>query len=280
MDSYRNQSATLNATWVVYGSEAGVSPDDSAESYHEASTLYPSQLARQLPGIAFLESSPQLQLTASRSTKRHPHLPALPLPPGTLPDVPLGALLARRRTRPHFAAQPLPFEHVALLLRAAYGITGSVPLPGGGEQSFRAAPSAGALFPLEIYPLVFDCVDLAGGLYHYDPLRDVLELLGSGEQRAAFAQTLPMRELAERCAIALVVSAMFWRSRFKYGQRGYRFTLLEAGHVVQNVLLAAEALELAAVPVGGFFDRKVAELLDIDGVNEAPLYVVPIGRRS
>jgi SagB-type dehydrogenase family enzyme len=89
-----------------------------------------------------------------------------------------------------------------------------------------------------------------------------------------------MRELAERCAIALVVSAMFWRSRFKYGQRGYRFTLLEAGHVVQNVLLAAEALELAAVPVGGFFDRKVAELLDIDGVNEAPLYVVPIGRRS
>jgi hypothetical protein len=163
MDSYRNQSATLNATWVVYGSEAGVSPDDSAESYHEASTLYPSQLARQLPGIAFLESSPQLQLTASRSTKRHPHLPALPLPPGTLPDVPLGALLARRRTRPHFAAQPLPFEHVALLLRAAYGITGSVPLPGGGEQSFRAAPSAGALFPLEIYPLVFDCVDLAGG---------------------------------------------------------------------------------------------------------------------
>jgi len=207
MDSYRNQSATLNASWVVYGSQDDVSPDDPAELYHEASTLYPTQLARQLPGIAFLESSQQLQLTASRSTKRHPHLPALPLPAGALPHATFTDILQSRRSRPHFATKPLSFKHVALLLRAAYGTTGSVKLSGGGEQSFRAAPSAGALFPLEIYPLIFDAYDLTSGLYHYDPLRDVLEQFAIGVERAAFAETLPMRELAERCAVVFVVTA-------------------------------------------------------------------------
>ena len=83
----------------------------------------------------------------------------------------------------------------------------------------------------------------------------------------------------ESCAVALVVTAMLWRSRFKYGQRGYRFALLEAGHLAQNVLLASEGLDLAAVPVGGFYDRRLAALLAIDGVNEVPLYVLPIGSK-
>jgi SagB-type dehydrogenase family enzyme len=73
---------------------------------------------------------------------------------------------------------------------------------------------------------------------------------------------------------------MFWRSRFKYGLRGYRFTLLEAGHLVQNVLLSCTALGLAAVPIGGFYDRPVDELLGVDGVNESVVYAVSLGRPS
>jgi SagB-type dehydrogenase family enzyme len=71
---------------------------------------------------------------------------------------------------------------------------------------------------------------------------------------------------------------MFWRSRFKYGQRGYRFTLLEAGHLVQNVVLMCAALDLAAVPIGGFYDRPVDMLLGADGVNESIVYAVCLGR--
>jgi SagB-type dehydrogenase family enzyme len=70
---------------------------------------------------------------------------------------------------------------------------------------------------------------------------------------------------------------MFWRTRFKYGQRGYRFTLLEAGHVGQNLVLAATALGLGSVAVGGFFDCRVEELLSVDGVNESALYAVAVG---
>ena len=78
-------------------------------------------------------------------------------------------------------------------------------------------------------------------------------------------------------AAVVAISAVFWRSRFKYGARAYRFALLEAGHVAQNYLLAATALGLSACPVGGFFDRRVDALLGIDGLHEASLYLLPVG---
>jgi SagB-type dehydrogenase family enzyme len=247
-----------------------------AEFFHEASALYPTQLTRQLPGMVFVETSPQLRLTASRSTKRHPHVEAIALPPSDLPAATLADILARRRSAGNLGTAPLDLRRIATLLRSSYGVTGRVK---GGEQSFRAAPSAGALYPLDIYPVVFAADDLAAGIYHYDPLRDVLELLRLGDTRAALLEALPMKQLAERCPVAFVITATFWRSRFKYGQRGYRFALLEAGHLAQNVLLAAEALDLGAAPIGGFYDRQLAEFLEIDGVNEGPLYVIPIGSK-
>jgi SagB-type dehydrogenase family enzyme len=73
------------------------------------------------------------------------------------------------------------------------------------------------------------------------------------------------------------MTAMFWRSRFKYGARAYRFALMEAGHVGQNLLLAAAALGLGAVPLGGFYDREVDAFLGVDGIYEASLYLVPVG---
>ena len=82
------------------------------------------------------------------------------------------------------------------------------------------------------------------------------------------------------CGALFVVSAMFWRTRFKYGLRGYRFALLECGHLAQNLLLAATALDLAAVPLGGFYDRRVDQLLGLDGVNESALYMVAAGVRA
>ena len=78
----------------------------------------------------------------------------------------------------------------------------------------------------------------------------------------------------------VALTGMFWRSRFKYGDRAYRFTLIEAGHVAQNLLLAAAALRLAAVPVGGFYDRAVDAVLGVDGIYEASLYLVPVGHRA
>jgi len=272
-----SSSSTLNASWVVYGE--GVSDDDPAELYHEASTFYPTQLARQLAGVYLLETNRDLQLTSTRSTKRHPQFPTIVLPPASPPDVSLADILARRRSAAEFGADALPLQSVAAILRSAYGVTKRREIEPGAVQTFRTVPSAGALFPLEVYCAVFSVLGLAPAIYHYDPTRDVLELIRSGDVRVALAESLPMPQLVQNCAVALVVTAMLWRSRFKYGQRGYRFALLEAGHLAQNVLLASEGLDLAAVPVGGFYDRRLSALLAIDGVNEVPLYVLPIGTK-
>lgn len=272
-----SSSSTLNASWVVYGE--GVSDDDPAELYHEASTFYPTQLARQLAGIHLLEGNRELQLTSTRSTKRHPHVQSVALPAAGPPDVSFAQVLARRRSALRFAPHALPLASVAAILRSAYGVTRAFDVEPGTQQTFRTVPSAGALFPLEVYCVAFDVDGLAPAIYHYDPIRDVLERTRAGDVRAELAETLPMGHLVEGCAVALIVTAMLWRSRFKYGQRGYRFALLEAGHLAQNVLLASEGLDLGAVPVGGFYDRRVAALLAIDGVNEVPLYVLPIGSK-
>jgi len=83
--------------------------------------------------------------------------------------------------------------------------------------------------------------------------------------------------LVDGAAALLVVTAMFWRSRFKYGARGYRFALLESGHVVQNAVLAATALGLPALPLGGFYDRRIDELVGADGLDEATVYALLLG---
>jgi SagB-type dehydrogenase family enzyme len=276
LDLSRNEKSTLNLSSVVYGAQ-GVDLDDPAELYHEASTLYPSQLERQMAGIGLLERSAQLQLSASRSTKRYPHLPTIALPAGVWPEVPLAQILAKRRSRAPASSTPLPIDTLSDVLHSAMGMTASLQLAPHGEQCFRTTPSGGALYPSEMYVLSFAVTGVPAGLHHFDPFERVLEVIRPGDHRADLRDALPMAHLADHCAAALVVTSMFWRTRFKYGQRGYRFALLEAGHLVQNVLLAATALDIAAIPVGGFYDRRLADVLLVDGLNEAPLYVVLLG---
>jgi SagB-type dehydrogenase family enzyme len=201
------------------------------------------------------------------------------LPDAAPPDVSFSDVITRRRSASAFKADAMPLENLAAILRSAYGVTSRFEVEPGIYQTLRTVPSAGALFPLEVYCLAFNIDGLPPAVYHYDPTRDVLERTRNGDVRSELAESMPMAQLVASCPVALVVTAMLWRSRFKYGQRGYRFALLEAGHLAQNVLLASEALDLGSVPVGGFYDHKLATLVAIDGVNEVPLYVLPIGAK-
>jgi len=178
-----------------------------------------------------------------------------------------------------------------------------------GEYLARTVPSGGALYPLEFYVAVVAVDGITPGLYHYTPMAHGLELLRYGDFDGIISSFCPgiikstndtddkvelsrdnstvqderLQEQASSdssSAVWFIATAMFWRSRWKYGLRGYRFALLEAGHAVQNLLLTAEALHLGAVPVAGFHDADIESLLSIDGVNEACLYVVPVGRRT
>ncbi len=273
--SERQQTATL-ASWIFAGRDDPVL-DDLAEAYHEASKIYPSFAGRDTSGVRLLESTPQLQLSVVRGVKRHPQRPSVALPAPELPDVSLAEAVRHRESLRAFAPDALPLAQLATVLHSGYGVTHASRLPGGRRgQPLRTVPSGGALYPLELYVLAERVDGLEGRLHHYDPWRHALERLPVGADHPV-ADLTAYPELLAPAAALIVVTAMFWRTRFKYALRGYRFALLEAGHVGQNVALASAALGLAALPVGGVYDRRLEEVLGVDGVNESVVYVFALG---
>jgi SagB-type dehydrogenase family enzyme len=215
-----------------------------------------------------------MRATAARSVKRYLQLPEIPLPEASLPPADLGATIARRRSTREFRAADLRIGELAALLAAAYGPTGAAEHT---VQRLRTVPSGGALYPLELYVAATRVEALEPALYHFDPLRHVLERLRPADLPEELAPLTVYPQLFTQSAVVVFITGMFWRTRFKYGQRGYRFALLEAGHVGQNLVLAATALALGSVAVGGFFDCRIEELLGIDGVNESAVYAVAVG---
>jgi SagB-type dehydrogenase family enzyme len=263
---------------MIYGAD-GVEVDDPAVGYHEASKLYPSFAGRQTRGW-LIEGNPAIAAATLRAVKRHPLAKTIPLPPARFPAVSLEQAVTRRKSTRSFApGRPLELEGVGTILHAAYGVTHQLDpaAPAGRSPAFRTVPSGGGLYPLDLYVAALDVAGLPPGLYHFDPLRHLLERLQSRDLRSELARAAVHEDVIATAGAVVVVSAMFWRSRFKYGQRGYRFALLEAGHVIQNLLLTATALDLGAVPIGGFYDRHLDDLLGVDGVNESAIYSAVLG---
>jgi len=256
----------------VTGADGQPEPD-ATEDYHEASRIYPRITDPHVVGAARLERSLEMRITASRSVKRHPQRPFVPLPGADLGSATLAHAVAARRSRRSFTERSLELGQLATLLGSGYGVTGTVE---GTSQALRTVPSGGALYPLELYVVSHRVEGLELALYHYDPLRHCLELL-TPLGAPVGAELSPYGTVLSESAAIVAVTAMFWRSRFKYGARAYRFALMEAGHIGQNLLLAAAALGLDAVPLGGFYDRAVDAVLGIDGIFEATLYLVPVG---
>lgn len=265
------------ARWVelLYGCEPNV--DDPAETYHEASKISPSQIARQVGGAQRLDASRDLQLSSTRAVKRFGGR-LISLAPAETLTMTLSQAIDRRISRRAFGDQPLAGGALSALLGAGYGVTHVLESEAGAPVlPLRAVPSGGALYPLELFVAALRVEGLAAGLYHFDPLRPGLETLRSGIDADEVAALSTYPEIVSRCAALIVIAAVFGRSRFKYGLRAYRFALLEAGHVAQNVVLAATALDLGAVPIGGFYDRPSDRFLGLDGVNEATLYTIAVG---
>ncbi len=257
------------ASWV-YGSGPAVA--DPAEELHEASRLHPNVVDAEVTGGPLLQRSADMRASARRAVLRRTGLDTVGLPRTALSDARLTDVVPARRSIRSYGGDPISLEELSTLLGAAYGVTGSL-----GTQLLRAVPSGGALYPLELYVAAVKVHGLERALYHFDPLRNALER-HRALQVDELAGLTPYDELVVPCAALTAISAVFWRSRFKYGTRAYRFALLEAGHVAQNYLLTATALGLASCPVGGFFDRRVDALLGIDGLYESSLYLLPVGR--
>jgi SagB-type dehydrogenase family enzyme len=199
--------------------------------------------------------------------------------PGQL-DMPLGRSIAERVSTRSFAVDPLRLEHMSTVLQAGYGVVGRT-LFGQVEFLERSVPSGGGLYPLEAYVIVRNVDGLEPGIHHYVPIHHGLELVRPGRLPEAFNTYLFLGQpYATSAAAVVVLTAVTRRSLGKYGDRGYRYLLLEAGHTAQNMNLAAVALGLGCCNLGGFFDEELAALIRADTEEEIPLYAVALGVSS
>lgn len=206
-----------------------------------------------------------------------PQYPAFPLPsPASAPTMPLAEAIVQRRSAGTLSPQPIRLETLASLLHFAYGVT-SDKEDGTALRALRAAPSGGALFPLELYFHATNVTGLKAGIYHYDPTRNEVQLLREGNEIHAVADAMVQQDIATGSSLIIWITAIFERTVFKYGDRGYRFVLIEAGHVGQNLNLVATALGLECLNIGGFFDRRMDELLGLDGLTHSTIYMAAIG---
>jgi SagB-type dehydrogenase family enzyme len=181
----------------------------------------------------------------------------------------LESSLNRRRSIREYSDAPLSLEEVSQLLWAAQGVT--------EPDGRRTAPSAGALYPLEVYLVVGNVTSINAGVYHYQPRGHTIALHSEGEVRKGLARAALRQECVRDGAAVLVFTAVYARTKGKYGERGTRYVHMEVGHAAQNVCLQATALGLGAVPVGAFDDDAVRKTLKLPSVEKV-LYLVPVGK--
>ena len=180
----------------------------------------------------------------------------------------LESILVQRASVREFRRKPLSLAQVGQLLWAAQGIN----RPGG----YRTAPSAGALYPLEVLVAAGQVSELKPGVYRYHPREHALALLGAGDVRADLAAAALDQTWMSDAPVVFVITAVFERNTVKYGQRGYRYVYMEVGHTSQNIYLQAAALGLGTVAVGAFYDTRVQQILSLPG-SEQPLCLMPTG---
>jgi SagB-type dehydrogenase family enzyme len=245
--------------------------------------MIPLEDASGLSLLFHLNSEPWLNEEAYRRGAPGPEASVLPASGSVvaLPPVdpgPLDQLAAQRRSCRAFEQQSLPLSTVAALLAAAYGIVETVEGADGARLLRRSVPSAGGLFPLELLVFLRRVDGLAAGLYRYDPIGRVLELIADGDRFATvLAPTLYAYPFIEDANGFLAITAVFHRTQHKYGPRGYRYILLEAGHVGQNVALRGVELGLGTLCVGGFIDSALNDALNLDPRRAGVVYGVAFG---
>lgn len=261
---------------IVYGGELPETGDPS-EDFIEASKLHRESMGWEAPGVRMLENTPEMHPVISRAGRDYASRPSIDLPPAAELSMSVPEALRRRHSAQHFDTAQMSLQDLSTLLRHVWEpLAGSG--PSHGTQPRRASPSAGALQPLDLWVVVRDVQSLAPGLYY-------VSMNTSGEANLVFIRDVApgdfsraslQEDMTAQAPVSVVITAMPWRSRFKYGHRAVRFALIEAGHACQNLLLTATAMGMASRPLGGFCDDEVNSALGFDGVDEFALYVVPL----
>jgi SagB-type dehydrogenase family enzyme len=197
---------------------------------------------------------------------------ALPSPNNSMSHS-LESLLHDRHSVRKFSKEPLSLDQLSYLLWASSGIRQIQ-----GNFEFRTVPSAGALYPIETYLVINNVDQLPQGIYHYNIRMHSIEEIQLGNFSIDIAKGALDQDMAAKAPIVFVWAAMFQRSKWKYHQRAYRYIYLDAGHIAENLALAAVDLDLGSCQIGALYDQEINTLLFLDGTNESVIYLSVVGK--
>ncbi|HMB65824.1 MAG TPA: SagB/ThcOx family dehydrogenase [Patescibacteria group bacterium] len=178
--------------------------------------------------------------------------------------------ITNRRSVRSYGSEALSLQSIAQLLWAAQGVTGPA-------DRKRAAPSAGALYPLEVYAVVDDSPELDPGVYHYLPESHELELVREGSLTRNLAEAALGQMFVAEAPASIVITGDYSVTTRKYGERGRQYVHMEAGHAAENLFLQAVSLDLKTVTVGAFYEDEMKNLLRLPE-DETPFYIMPVGK--
>lgn len=261
-------------------SQLDPAPLSLSELYHENTKLHPLTAQQMMPLSDLTTADLQAM---SRAYKEYPDRPRVKLTPIENID-PNGRtfdeVVSSRRSVRDFADLNMSLDELSKILHQSYGITGELPGKGDFRQSLRSSPSAGGLYPTEIYIAVRKVSGVEPGIYHYNVPNHEIELLIPGDPTEKMYEVCCQQEFVHNTSIIIIMSGVLARTKLKYGERGYRYVLLDIGHLGQNIYLSCASLDLAIMTTCGFFDDEANKLLRIDGVDETVMYVAFIGKRQ
>jgi len=207
-------------------------------------------------------------MTAKEQQQEGPELISLPKP-DVKGKMPLEKTIRQRRSLREYAPGPLTLDQVSQLLWAAEGVT--------HPEGLRAAPSAGALYPLEVYLVAGEVEGLEPGVYRYLPRGHDLEPVVAGDRRSRLSKAALGQDCVRNAPAVIAFTAIYERTTKKYGERGIRYVHMDLGFAAENVYLQAVPLGLGTVMVGAFHDDQVREVLGASE-EEHPLALLPVGR--
>ncbi|HEX2098391.1 MAG TPA: SagB/ThcOx family dehydrogenase, partial [Rubrobacteraceae bacterium] len=179
----------------------------------------------------------------------------------------------RRRSTREYSGEPMTLEELSRVLFLMGGINGE-----RWGHRLRAAPSSGGLYPIEAYAVAHEITGLEPGVYHYGVKDHSLAQVRAGDLRHEVVSQGLSQQFLGQCNVVLFLTVIFQRMRFKYQDRTYRYGLLEAGHLGQNIYLAATSMGLGACAIGAFMDDEINAMLGVDGEEEAAEYMLAVGK--
>ena len=191
------------------------------------------------------------------------------------PGADLWETLKRRRSLRQYQERYLTQEELAALVWATQGVTLA-----SQNYLLRTAPSAGALYPVETYLAVHKVEEMEPGIWHLNLPDFCLELLKEMDTRQALVQACLGQRFMGEASVNFIWTGILNRAMWKYRERAIRYICMDAGHICQNLMLAATALNLGCCPVGAFFDGEVENLVGVDGHEEVALYLAAVGPLS